>query len=229
VVCVIVTFGHTTLESGAALAALDAGGVDVVIDVRSHPTSRFTQWRREGPGGLAKWVPGMSGGAVHYQWWPELGGWDVRHCRDDELVNRMRLVGVDLAAYSGGFFPKQRIAAKAPAGDGPTWTNQGLLDYAWFTSTPEFNRGIDRLIDMFGREGQPTCALMCAEAVWWRCHRSMIADVLTARGVEVRHLPRWNQTHLDVLGDRLARYPERVRASWTSTAPRAAQPGPEAR
>lgn len=235
----IVTFGHTTLERDAALAVLDAGGVDVVIDVRSHPTSRFDQWNREGYGGLAKWVPGFTGGAVKYQWWPELGGWDLRHAEDAELRERMHQVGVDLAAYSGGYFPKQRIAKQVVVGPlaagSPVWTNMGLYDYAWYTSTPEFNRGIDRLISMFGTyegsgdDDKPTCALMCAEAVWWRCHRSMIADVLVARGVEVRHLPRWNQAHSEVIGDRLARYPEAVRASWTSTTPRAAQPGPEAR
>lgn len=96
----------------------------------------------------------------------------------------------------------------------PQWTNVGLRDYAWYTAQREFNTGLDRLVEMFGRNDQPTAALMCAEAVWWRCHRSMIADILVVRGVEVRHLPRW-QDHLDCgVEDRIARYPEPVRESW---------------
>jgi uncharacterized protein (DUF488 family) len=209
---VIVTFGHSTLGMGEAQQILDAGGVDVIIDVRSHPTSRFDQWRREH---LAKWVPTMIGDQVAYQWWPDLGGWDVRHAASTALTEAMALFGVDLAAYSRGAFPKQRIAAqREPGKDGAEWTNQGLYDYAWFTAQREFNTGLDRLIEMFGRNDQPTAALMCAEAVWWRCHRSMIADILVVRGVEVRHLPRW-QDHLDCgVEDRIARYPEPVRESW---------------
>lgn len=216
----IQTFGHSTMSKEDGLAILDSGGVDVLIDVRSHPTSRFTQWER---GNLSRWLPEMSGGAVAYQWWPELGGWDVRHASDAGLTGFMADRGVDLAAYSKGAFPKQRIAAQvAGGGDGPTWTNQGLLDYAWFTSLPEFNEGLDRLASMFGGEGQPTAAIMCCEAVWWRCHRSMVSDVLVARGVEVHHLqPRWT-AHRSALGNRIERYPEAVRACWSNVSPEAA-------
>lgn len=218
----IATFGHSTLDKDAAIRALDAGGVDVLIDVRSHPTSRFTQWRRDA---LARWMADLTQGSIVYQWWPELGGWDVRHYGDAGLRDFMLDQGVDLAAYSGGAFPKQRIAAgryTTTHGSGPEWTNQGLYDYAWFTSTGEFNKGLDRLVEMFGDRHQPTAAIMCAEAVPWRCHRSMIADILAARGVEVRHLPRW-QDHLDWdIRNRVSRYPEAVRACWAGVSPEAA-------
>jgi uncharacterized protein (DUF488 family) len=52
--------------------------------------------------------------------------------------------------------------------------------------TEQFQKGIDRLLDVAVEAG-PT-AIMCAEAVWWRCHRSLIADYLKARGVEVLHV-----------------------------------------
>lgn len=222
----LVTFGHSTLEKGAALRMLDAGGVDVLVDVRSHPTSRFTQWRRDA---LARWVATDSQNAIAYQWWPELGGWDVRHAQDAGLREAMATVGVDLAAYSGGAFPKQRIAAQVAPGDmgsdpdGPTWTNRGLLDYAWFTSLGEFQGGLDRLVEMFGADDQPCAAIMCAEAVPWRCHRSMIADVLVWRGVEVRHLPRWQSHEAWNLDHRWRRYPEAVRACWADPYARMSQ------
>lgn len=204
----IATFGHSTLTPDEAIGQLDAGGVDVLIDVRSDPTSTFGRWRREQ---LAKWVPFLTAGQIAYQWWPELGGWDVRHCADGALVRYLAEQGVNLSAYSGGTLPGGRVPA--PRGR-PDWTSVGLRDYAWFTSTPEFNKGMDRLVAMFGRTDQPTAALMCSEAAPQRCHRSMIADVLVARGVEVRHLPRW-QDHLDwdVYG-RIGRYPEPVRSCW---------------
>ncbi len=52
--------------------------------------------------------------------------------------------------------------------------------------TEEFRNGITRLVDL-AQESGPT-AIMCAEAVWWRCHRSLISDYLKARGVEVIHI-----------------------------------------
>jgi uncharacterized protein (DUF488 family) len=223
---VITTFGHSTLETSEALKILDAGGVDIVIDVRSHPTSRFVRWQRAE---IAKWLPHYSSGLIQYQWWPELGGWDVRHAEDDGLRKAMADVGVDISAYSQGAFPKQRIAAQVMDDDPgidpdqPTWTNRGLLDYAWFTSLGEFNVGLDRLVDMFDGPNKPTAALMCCEAVWWRCHRSMIADILTVRGAEVRHLPQWKD-HLETdVHNRIGRYPAAVRASWSGVTPYLAQ------
>jgi uncharacterized protein (DUF488 family) len=52
--------------------------------------------------------------------------------------------------------------------------------------TEQFQKGIERLLDVAANAG-PT-AIMCAEAVWWRCHRSLVADYLKARGVEVLHV-----------------------------------------
>ena len=58
--------------------------------------------------------------------------------------------------------------------------------YAGYMRTPEFAAAIDDLLVTAGRQ---QIAVMCAETVWWRCHRRMIADYLTlVRGVEVRHL-----------------------------------------
>jgi len=66
------------------------------------------------------------------------------------------------------------------------WRNASFRGYADYMETEHFQKGIERLLDV-GQEAGPT-AIMCAEAVWWRCHRSLIADYLKARGVEVLHI-----------------------------------------
>ena len=62
------------------------------------------------------------------------------------------------------------------------WRQEAFRGYADFTETAEFEAGLGRVLDA-ERAGRP--ALMCAEAVPWRCHRSLIADTLVARGIEV--------------------------------------------
>ena len=66
------------------------------------------------------------------------------------------------------------------------WRNASFRGYADYMETEQFQKGIDRLLDL-ASEVAPT-AIMCAEAVWWRCHRSLIADYLKARGMEVLHI-----------------------------------------
>lgn len=65
------------------------------------------------------------------------------------------------------------------------WRNASFRGYADYMQTPAFAEAIDELIR--AAEGEQA-AIMCAEAVPWRCHRSLIADALAARGVEVRHI-----------------------------------------
>ena len=66
------------------------------------------------------------------------------------------------------------------------WRNASFRGYADYMETEQFQKGIDRLLDVSRSHG--ATAIMCAEAVWWRCHRSLIADYLKARGVEVLHI-----------------------------------------
>jgi uncharacterized protein (DUF488 family) len=66
------------------------------------------------------------------------------------------------------------------------WRNVSFRGYADYMETEQFEKGIQRLLDVAAEAGP--AAIMCAEAVWWRCHRSLIADYLKARGVEVLHV-----------------------------------------
>ena len=65
------------------------------------------------------------------------------------------------------------------------WENASFRNYADYADTKEFREALDELVAL-----SKTCtpAIMCAEAVWWRCHRRIIADHLIARGVPVIHL-----------------------------------------
>jgi uncharacterized protein (DUF488 family) len=65
------------------------------------------------------------------------------------------------------------------------WRHDSFRGYADHMATPEFMAGVDALLEFAG--GAPT-AVMCAEAVWWQCHRQLLADALLARGVAVRHI-----------------------------------------
>jgi uncharacterized protein (DUF488 family) len=65
------------------------------------------------------------------------------------------------------------------------WRVAAFRGYADHMETPEFERGLADLLAFAAR--RPT-AVLCAEAVPWRCHRQLIADALVARGVEVRHV-----------------------------------------
>jgi uncharacterized protein (DUF488 family) len=65
------------------------------------------------------------------------------------------------------------------------WQNDSFRGYADYMQTPEFAQNLQELEQLGATR---TTAIMCAEAVPWRCHRSMIADALTAHGVPVHHI-----------------------------------------
>jgi len=65
------------------------------------------------------------------------------------------------------------------------WQNASFRGYADYMGTAEFEEGLSRLLKL-AQEKQ--CALMCAEAVPWRCHRSLVADALIVRGISVEHI-----------------------------------------
>ena len=60
------------------------------------------------------------------------------------------------------------------------WRNASFRGFADYMQTPEFRENLEKLIEF---AGQAPTAVMCAEAVPWRCHRSLIADALVARGI----------------------------------------------
>jgi uncharacterized protein (DUF488 family) len=65
------------------------------------------------------------------------------------------------------------------------WQNASFRNYADYAATAAFRAGLSRLKELGSRQA---CAVMCAEAVWWRCHRRIIADYLLAEGETVFHI-----------------------------------------
>ncbi len=73
----------------------------------------------------------------------------------------------------------------APPSTNTLWRVLAFRSYADYAMTAAFRVGLDELLAL---THQHRCAIMCAEAVWWRCHRRIIADHLLARGIPVQHI-----------------------------------------
>jgi uncharacterized protein (DUF488 family) len=91
-------------------------------------------------------------------------------------------IGYEHIAELGGLRGKTRSAEPSP---NPYWRVRGFRNYADYALTKPFATGLARLREL---GGQHRCAIMCAEAVWWRCHRRIIADYLLAAGERVMHI-----------------------------------------
>jgi uncharacterized protein (DUF488 family) len=76
---------------------------------------------------------------------------------------------------------------RRPRPDSPNtaWRNLQFRGYADYMASQEFEDGVHELLEV---AGPLRTTMMCAEAVWWRCHRALIADVLCVRGIEVVHI-----------------------------------------
>ena len=72
-----------------------------------------------------------------------------------------------------------------PGSHNTVWRNESFRGYADYMETEDFRAGARRLLELARRK---RTAVMCAEAVWWRCHRALIADYLKAAGVRVQHI-----------------------------------------
>jgi uncharacterized protein (DUF488 family) len=76
------------------------------------------------------------------------------------------------------------------------WRNASFRGFADYMQTPEFAEGLRRLIAL-GK--QKRTAIMCAEAVPWRCHRSLISDALLVRGIRAEHIISGKRTQVHEL------------------------------
>lgn len=78
-----------------------------------------------------------------------------------------------------------------PNSKNTAWQNASFRAYADHMESEEFREGIENLLEIAGHK---RTAIMCAEALWWRCHRSLIADFLKAHGHDVIHILAANKT-----------------------------------
>ncbi len=103
----------------------------------------------------------------------------------DALAPALNSVGIGyqhIAALGGR---RGRTLAKGEPSPNGYWTNDSFRRYADYALTDDFAAGMEELQKI---SQHTRCALMCAEAVWWRCHRRIIADYLMLEGRDVRHI-----------------------------------------
>lgn len=90
-------------------------------------------------------------------------------------------IGYEHIAELGGLRAKKDVDPQVNG----FWQNRSFHNYADYAMSETFHQGFMRLLAI-GAERR--CAIMCAEAVWWRCHRRIIADYLLAQGKQVFHI-----------------------------------------
>ncbi|MFC0254538.1 DUF488 domain-containing protein [Massilia consociata] len=105
----------------------------------------------------------------------------------DQLPQSLAAAGIDYQ-YVRDLGGLRRARKDTPNG---AWRNASFRGYADHMQTLEFNGEVDAVARL---AGSTRCALMCAEAVPWRCHRSMVADALAVRGVPVEHIVNRGRT-----------------------------------
>ena len=165
---VIYTIGHSTRSLDEFVGLLRAHGISGIADIRTVPKSRRHP-----------------------------------HFSAEALGVSLPLIGVSYRHFPGlGGLRKPRRDSRNSA-----WRHEGFRGYADYMETGEFRDALadltswaddagperlgphlERRADLSRRPERPNVAIMCAESVWWRCHRQLTADALVARGVDVRHI-----------------------------------------
>jgi uncharacterized protein (DUF488 family) len=103
------------------------------------------------------------------------------HFGSDALSTRLAAEGIQYRHFKNlGGLRKPRADSANGA-----WKNQAFRGYADHMETAEFAAAVDELL-AFGDGGR--LVVMCAEAVWWRCHRMLLSDALVARTIDVQHI-----------------------------------------
>jgi len=103
---------------------------------------------------------------------------------EDNLAGALAIHGISyehVAALGG----RRGKAPGVPPDVNALWKNQSFHNYADYAASPQFRAALDDLRDE-GRKRR--CAMMCSEAVWWRCHRRIVTDYLIASGETVFHI-----------------------------------------
>jgi uncharacterized protein (DUF488 family) len=115
---------------------------------------------------------------------------DVRHFPGSRRFPHFNKVALHDALLAAGIRYKHlvELGGRRPVhrdSHNVAWRKASFRGYADYMETQPFRDGVDRLLEIT-RAGR--AAIMCSEAVWWRCHRSMFADFLKAIGVHVFHI-----------------------------------------
>jgi uncharacterized protein (DUF488 family) len=165
-VATIYTIGHSTRTLDELVAALQGHGIKTLVDIRAFPMSRRLPHFNREP--LELQLPHCG---IAYVWMKELGG-RRKKMRDDSPNTGLR--------------------------------NESFRNYADYMMTEEFERGVAELLQIASRSSDPALsptggdkggapiamatAIMCAERMWFQCHRMLVSDYLTSHGHTVLHI-----------------------------------------
>ena len=103
------------------------------------------------------------------------------HFNKPELSRNLQAVGI-LYAHNPRLGGRRRPSSTSK---NTAWQNASFRAYADHMESEEFKQGIEELLEVARTK---RTAIMCAEALWWRCHRSLISDFLKAKGLTVIHI-----------------------------------------
>jgi uncharacterized protein (DUF488 family) len=146
-VATLYTIGHSTRTGAELASALQAHGIETLVDIRAFPMSRrLPHFNREA---LERSLPAHG---IRYIWMKALGGYR-KATRKDSPHTALR--------------------------------NASFRNYADYTLTPEFEQAIAELLKS---ATESRTAYMCAERVYFHCHRMIVSDWLVAHGHEVLHI-----------------------------------------
>jgi uncharacterized protein (DUF488 family) len=146
-VATLYTIGHSTRTLEELVSALQAHGIQTLVDIRAFPMSRrLPHFNRE------SLENELAQHGIRYVWMKALGGYRKATRKDSP-----------------------HIALR----------NASFRNYADYTLTPEFEAAMNELL---GLAEQSRTAYMCAERVYFRCHRMIVSDWLVAHGHEVLHI-----------------------------------------
>jgi uncharacterized protein (DUF488 family) len=116
------------------------------------------------------------------------------HFNRERLQDSLKGVGIDyrwIEALGG-----RRGTVSEDTSDNSAWRNASFRNYADYMATREFREGVEILIAAAAKE---RTAMMCAEGLWWQCHRRLVSDFLLAGGHAVEHIMPNGQHKLHVL------------------------------
>ena len=143
---VIYTIGHSNRSKNEFIKILKKFEIQVLIDVRRFPTSKFEHFRREN---LIKHLADVG---ISYFWFKDLGGY------------------------------RKKIMDKSP---NVAIRSLGFRNYADYMMTERFKSEIKKMERIIGEK---KAVIMCAEKLYWKCHRKFISDYLTYLGHTVLHI-----------------------------------------
>ena len=199
----IFTIGHSTRSLDDFIALLHSHGINRLADIRTVPKSR--RHPHFAGDALARSLPAED---VAYRHFPGLGG--LRKPKRDSTNTGWRHEGfrgyadyMQTAEFARALEELIDWARGGPERAAPQLDNDVM---SVERATPQLHEDVARAEGAVppgnvARAFQARVAIMCAEALWWRCHRQLVADALVAPGIEVRHIASASSAPLHTLTD----------------------------